>query len=231
MLKFSVALIIALFLYENATAQSWSNRVSTDEFTDETIRVASVQYLAGQHRFSLFVNCRDGENSTLNVGLSGTYINPTGGTWSSSRRRNVYSIPLRFDSSDPTHEGFVEQGEVLFLLGPEALFVKNLADSSRLRINFPQYGGVVMLDFSLVGARSALVEVVKGCSIPILEAKTALLRRANRELSDARETLSRESFETMLQRRVANELVDADGKPYGTLADMIADDTWSFRNQ
>lgn len=85
---------------ETANGQTWTHKVSTDDFTDETVRIASVDYETGGQTYSLFVNCLDGES--LNVGLSGTYINPTGGEWDGSQKR--FEVPVRFDSDEPSNE-------------------------------------------------------------------------------------------------------------------------------
>lgn len=72
----SIVLTLAMASAGAANAQEWKHRIHTDDFTDEQVNVASVKIDAGDHQFDLFVNCRD---ETLNVGLTGTYINPTGG--------------------------------------------------------------------------------------------------------------------------------------------------------
>jgi len=210
------ALACLSLTYETANAQTWTHKVSTDDFTDETVRIASVAYETGGQTYSLFVNCRD--RDSLNVGLSGTYINPTGGEYDGSQRR--FEVPVRFDSDDPSNEELTEQGDVMFLTSAAArliakyaddpaelleqvnrrmrhIFVKKLAERSRLRIKFPQHQGPVVLDFPLTGAKEALLEVARGCGIPAEEGTAAF--------------------------------VDAEGNPYGTLADMLMDETWSGR--
>ena len=116
-------------------------------------------------------------DGSVNVGLTGTYINPVGGEWLHSRK--YYGIPARFDDDEPIEEHFVEQDDVMFLamsplsfrLLSESLpedvdsiqkrilhmFVKRLADGSRLRMKFPQYKGPVVLDFPLDGSNDALL--------------------------------------------------------------------------
>ena len=166
---------------EGTHAQAWTHKATTDDFTDETVRIASVDYETGGHTYSLFVNCRDG--GSLSVGLSGTYINPTGGEYDDEQKR--FEVPVRFDSDDPSDEELTVQGNVMFLTSRAArvvarllddpakdlaqinrrmlqIFVKNLADRSRLRIKFPQHRSPVVLDFSLAGARDALLEVARG---------------------------------------------------------------------
>ena len=210
------ALACLSLTYGTAIAQTWTHKVTSDDFTDETVRIASVDYETGGQTYSLFVNCRDSES--LNVGLSGTYINPTGGEYEGSQNR--FEVPVRFDSDEPSNEELTEQGNVMFLTSAAArliakysddpgglieqvnrrmrqIFVKKLADRSRLRIKFPQHQGPVVLDFPLTGAKNALLEVARGCAIPTEGGTRAF--------------------------------VDAEGKPYHTLADMLMDETWSGR--
>ena len=185
--------------------------MTEDAFSDEKIWVASVHHQVGEHQFTLFANCRD--DGSVNVGLTGTYINPVGGEWANSRK--YHGIPIRFDDDEPFEEHFVEQDGVMFLamsplllrLLPEDvesiqkrilhMFVKSLADGNRLRMKFAQHQGSVVLDFSLAGSKDALLATVQGCGVAAAEGTKAF--------------------------------VDAHGAPYATLADMLMDETWRSR--
>ncbi|MDD9983802.1 MAG: hypothetical protein OXU81_21005 [Gammaproteobacteria bacterium] len=207
-----VTLTLVLLTAFPASAQDWTSSSTKDAFTDEEVWIANVSYKAGQHEFSLFVNCRD--KDSLNVGLTGSYINPTG-----RDSRDNHTIATRFDSEEPKDRYFTQQGDVMFLDLPtllkgmiqetvpasyeptvrrlEQLFVKELADRSRLRIKFPQHGGDVVLDFPLKGAKDALFEVVQGCGTVAGEGTMAFL--------------------------------DAEEKLYKAFVDMLLDDTWQTR--
>ena len=213
-MKAILAILIAL-ASAFASAQEWTHGMTEDAFSDEKVWVASVHHQVGEQQFTLFVNCR--VDGSVNVGLTGTYINPVGGEWLHSRK--YYGIPARFDDDEPIEEHFVEQDDVMFLamsplsfrLLSESLpedvdsiqkrilhmFVKRLADGSRLRMKFPQYKGPVVLDFPLDGSNDALLATVEGCGIAAAEETKAF--------------------------------VDAQGKPYATLADMLMDETWRSR--
>lgn len=172
-----------------ASAQDWTHRMTEDAFTDEKIWVASVHDRMGEQEFTLFVNCQ--QDGSVNAGITGTNMNPVGGEWAYSREH--FRIPVRFDKQDPTEEHFVEQGRVLLLtmaptlrrLLPEHedsieqrtvhIFVKRLADGTRLRVKFPQFGGHVVLDFPLSGAKDALLAVARGCNAPAAEGTKAFL--------------------------------------------------------
>ena len=180
------------------TAQ-WTHHVSEDDFTDERIWTSSVEYETGGHTYILFANCRDSES--LSIGLTGTHMNPTGGRRANSVTR--YHFPVRFDDGTPSEKEFTAQSNVLFLsvsMLPSARgfllhsFVKSFAEGSRVRMKFPEYGGDVILDFTMAGAKDALLELAKGCGIAGLAEGTVY--------------------------------VDAEGKPYETLADMLEDETW-----
>lgn len=194
-----------------AAAQDWTHEMTVDSFSDEKIWVASVNREVGERQFILFVNCQD--DGSVNVGLTGTYINPVGGEWVNSTK--YYGIPVRFDDDEPFEEHFVEQGDVMFLAAsplirrylPEEIksiqkrilhmFVKNLADGNRLRMKFPQRQESVVLDFPLSGSKDALLAIVQGCGVAAAEGTKAFL--------------------------------DARGAPYATLADMLMDETWRSR--
>ena len=129
-----------------ASAQDWTHKMTKDAFSDEEIWVASVHHQVEGQQFTLFVNCRD--DGSVNVGLTGTDIDPAGGEQVSLRR--YHRIPVRFDDDESSEANFVEQGDVMFLAVapvlltylPEKaeslqkrvphLFVKKLADGSRL---------------------------------------------------------------------------------------------------
>ena len=194
-----------------ALAQDWTHEVTEDAFSDEKIWVASVHHQAEERPFALFVNCQ--ADGSVNVGLTGTYLNPVGGEWANSRK--YHGIPVRFDDDEPFEEHFVEQDDVMFLamsplirkLLPEEvepiqkrilhIFVKNLADGNRLRMKFPQHQGSVVLDFPLAGSKDALLATVQGCGVTAAEGTKAFR--------------------------------DAHGEPYATLADMLMDETWRSR--
>ena len=203
-------------LFASAEPPQWATTLTEDDFTDEKIWLASVNHETGGQTFTLFVNCRDSE--TVNIGLAGTYINPTGGEREGSLER--YTIPVRFDDNEVSEEEFTEQDNMLFLSsavarliakladspnegqgddaskGYKHIFVKKLADHSRLRIKFPQHKGDVVLDFTLVGAKDALLEAVNGCQVAASDAPA---------------------------------FVDDDDNSYATLADLVLDDTWLQR--
>ena len=193
-------------------AQVWTHEKTQDEFTDETVWIASVDDSADEQHFTLFVNCREG--GPVNVGLTGTYMNPVGGKWAGEMK--YYSIPTRVDDEKPIEHDFAEQGPTLFLTSNQQLrkllaelgesemnetiekrgrqiLVKKLAEGNRLRIKFPQHGGAVVLDFPLNGSRVALLETVEGCAIPAAGGTDAFR--------------------------------DAEGTEYTTLAEMLKDAT------
>ena len=149
--------------------QGWQYRESQDEFTDETVSVASVRTTIGRHFFTLFVNCRT--QSALNVGITGSYINPTS-----------TSFPVRFDTNQPDTLKFNEQGDFLFLAASfknEQIFVKKLASATRLRIKFPQYPNDINLEFDLSGANKALLSMAKSCKTKISNSNNASFLDAN----------------------------------------------------
>lgn len=137
--------------------EEWEFRESVDDFTDETISIASVMTKEGSNVFSLFVNCRN--NKSLNVGITGNYINPT-----------EYQFRMRFDSYKPENLRFSEQNDVLFLDARQRgkqIFVKKLASASRLLIRFPQFRRPVDLDFPLSGAKESLISLANKCKTKI----------------------------------------------------------------
>lgn len=160
-----------------ASAQDWTHRMTKDAFSDEEIWVASVHHQVEGQQFTLFVNCRD--DDSVSVGLTGADIDPAGGEQVNSRR--YHGIPVRFDDDEPGEGNFVEQGDALFLVVPlvvlrflpeEAdkiqkrvarLFVKKLADGSRLRMKLFQRNGTVVLDLPLTDSKDALLAIAHGC--------------------------------------------------------------------
>ena len=155
------------------------------------------------------MNCRD--KDSLDVGLTGTYINPTGGDSADN-----HEIAVRFDNDEPVGKNFVQRDQSMFLyvstfvaglmtepevdealMRVEQIFLKRIADGSRLRMKFPQHGGPVVLDFPLSGAKDAILEVVTGCGI---EVATGVV-----------------------------QFLDADEKPYESVADLFSDKTWRAR--
>lgn len=159
-----------------ASAQDWTHRMTKDAFSDEEIWVASVHHQVEGQQFTLFVNCRD--DGSVNVGLTGTDIDPAGGEQVNSRR--YHRIPVRFDDDEPSEANFVEQGDVMFLAVapvlltylPEKaeslqkrvphLFVKKLADGSRLRMKLSQRNGTVVLDLPLTKSNDVLLAIAQG---------------------------------------------------------------------
>ena len=196
-----------------ALAQDWTHTMTEDALTDEKVWVASVHHQVGEQQFTVFVHCWADGSMNVNVGLTGTYINPVGGEWVNSRK--YYGILVRFDDDEPIEEHFVDHNGVMILeMSPLLLrslpedvesiqqrilhmFVKDLADGNRLRMKFPQHNGAVVLDFPLTGAKDALLATVQGCGIAAAEGTKAFL--------------------------------DAHGAPYATLADMLMDETWRSR--
>ena len=175
MIELRRATVISLLLIAAAIARAdeWNLEVRSDDFTDEKIWVTSAQS-KGIGDYIFFVNCR--KSGSLNIGLTGRYINPTGGTWRDSRR--VFRIPMRFDNDGPTSKWFAEQGRVMFLTLPPGLdfssylihredyeFLELLARKQRMRIRFPQYKNPITIDFSLTGAKRTIAEALRGCGI------------------------------------------------------------------
>lgn len=149
--------------------QGWQYRESQDDFTDERVSIASVRTTKGRHSFTLFVNCRT--QSALNVGITGSYINPT-----------TSSFPVRFDTNQPDTMKFNEQGDYLFLAASfkdEQIFIKKLTSATRLRVKFPQYPNDINLEFDLTGANTALVSMAKSCKTKISNTKSASFLDAN----------------------------------------------------
>lgn len=215
----ALAAMLAVAVAGTVSAQAWSHAVQMDAFTDKEVHVASATIDAGGDQFLLFVNCQSGER--LNIGLTGTRIDPIGGETRDGTMR--YRMPLRWDTKEPLDEEFMEHRGVLFLdpwMGrvlrkflPETtdeeireldarsrqIFAKRLADHARLRIKFPQRQQPVVLDFPLAGAAEKLLALARGCGVSAAPEKGA------------------------------DAFLDANGQPYDTLARMLEDDTWLSR--
>ena len=213
----TTAIASVTFFSSILPAQSWEYDKVADTFTDEVVATASIDIELEEHTYSLFVNCRSSES--LNIGLTGTYINPVGGVRVGDAE--LFNIPMRFDNDEPREEQLSKQGHVLFLTNPlltlavegkplftpdesleitgrvTQIFVKKLAAHDRLRIRFPQYQQSIVLDFPLTGALSALLKLASECKIPAAGGTGAF--------------------------------VDSDGNEYATLIDMLNDKTWHDR--
>ena len=196
-----------------SSAQSWEYDKVTDAFTDEVVSTASIDVELGEHTYTLFVNCRGSES--LNIGLTGTYINPVGGD--RVGEAVLFDISMRFYDDEPREEQMSKQGDVLFLTNPlqtltvggkllftpgesseitgrtTQIFIKKLADHARLSIKYPQYQQSVVLDFPLTEALDALLKLAGQCNIPAAGGTGAF--------------------------------VDSEGNEYSTLSDMLNDKT------
>ena len=215
-IAFWTAAVIAIATAATAFSDdaSWSSEVRIDDFTDEVVAVANVDIQHGRNQWTLFVNCRDDES--LNIGITGSYVNPVGGTRKGSQ--TIYDIPVRLDDGEVRELQFTEQGDTLFLVCPPVIcdlllemgdlegrndvetrnshiFLRGLSTHNRLRVKFPQYKGNVTLAFPLEGALHTLVHIARECGITSPGDTAAF--------------------------------VDAAGTPYETLADMLADESSS----
>ena len=170
-----------------APGSEWTDRTIKDGFTDEDIRAASVKYATPDDQvFALYVNCFN--DNSLNVGLFGSHTDLI----DEGDADDQFEIPVRFDDAEPETNHFIRQGSTLFLvLNPSPLwrgliqelgvpveeaqmqirqlFIKGLADGSRLRMKIPQVDGPTVLDFPLAGAKRALSAIFQDCRTPAAE--------------------------------------------------------------
>ena len=199
------------------SAQEWTHMHSIDDFTDESIHVASISQTVNGHRFSLFVNCRD--NTNLTIGIAGSYINPVGSVANAPYK--TIKAPVRFDSHPPEDAYFhydPETGSLLRAYNPESLdllsslghqsvlqvirrsdqiFAKRLTINSKIRVRLPQYLTPTTLRFPLAGAKDAILAVANGCGTKV-EGGT-------------------------------HAFIDERGIPYNMFSEMLLDQGWGSR--
>lgn len=197
-------------------AQSWQNRAVIDKFTDETVWIANIDINANSRQFSLFANCRDSKQ--ISVGLTGEDV-----------RLSSDYVFVRFDSEEPSLWRFSNQRGTAYVTEritkkshdyrfAEYVFVKRLSDSSRLRIQLPQYRASVILDFPLRGSKRSLLAMVEACGSEIPRSFWEKIEEPPRRLVEE-ETEAMEVF------------IDARGKRYARFVDMLRDDTWKMRQE
>ena len=200
-----------------ASAQDWTHKMTKDAFSDEEIWVASVHHQVEEEQFTLFVNCRD--DGPVNVGLTGTDVDLAGGEQVNSRR--YHRIPVRFDDNEPSEASFAEQGDVMFLaLDPVFLrylpekaeslqkqvvhlFVKRLADGSRLRMKLSQRKETVVLDLPLTESKDALLATVQGCEAAAAEGGEAFLVAQGTPYGTLADMLMDATWQSRMEKRVS----------------------------
>ena len=194
-----------------ASAQDWTHKMTKDAFSDEEIWAASVHHQVEGQQFTLFVNCRD--DGPMNVGLTGTDIRLLDGEQAHSR--TYYRIPVRFDDDEPSEEHFVDQGDVMFLaMAPLFLtYLPEKADSIQKRVvhRFVK----ILADRSRLRMKLSQPKGTVVLDFPLTGSSDALLA-----IVQGCSTVAAEGTEAFL---------DAQGTPYGTLADMLMDATWQSR--